>query len=644
MSANRSLSERSRANKNNSSDAKSSSSSADPPVLSYSALANKNLKLNKNAASSTSSTANSNTETTTSLLDANRDRFLNLHLSLTGHTVVVHLIDGTVIEGLFHTFTPFESMKHDKNKYVFKACKLVSQGTIKTDNVKIADFDDGSTVIISADKVSNVHAKALRLENAINPLTNDNKMNSNDAFRTDTDISRGGYTKSKNDGFVFAGSAWTTPVSSSSLDTNNNTAAGRKGLFGTALKKQNSNNSANNNNMIFGGELTGSIGKWDQFAANEQKFGIKATFDENLYTTSLDKSVIDVGQQLEAEKIAREIESTATSNLHLAEERGHSIDCAFDEEDLYSSVLTVEKKSRERVKLKLKPRSVGLPEKKDISDPNYAATMATTSAVTVGTTSATTTVPTTKVTYTSTPFSEAVSLALSKQVDTTKHTIIDDAMINTNPTSPAKKVLNHAADADKVQPKVLVNEGSDEKEEDKKPEVASKLNVNTKVFMFNPSAKSFTPGFGTMAPVPTPIAVNYPAANNHYQIMSVRHKNNEESLHKVHDKFTKNTDGVTLSVTNTFTESNSDDNYGAFTPTKKLETSFTSVNSITGYRNLSQAASKVVHESRVNQGSSSSYTDSFNNESRLNEYRNDSQHQISSSVKKMSSLQWILAV
>jgi len=31
--------------------------------------------------------------------------------------------------------------------------------------------------------------------------------------------------------------------------------------------------------------LNGRIGEWDQFQANKQQFGVKASFDENLYTT-----------------------------------------------------------------------------------------------------------------------------------------------------------------------------------------------------------------------------------------------------------------------------------------------------------------------------------------------------------------------
>jgi len=35
--------------------------------------------------------------------------------------------------------------------------------------------------------------------------------------------------------------------------------------------------------------LTGKIGKWDQFAANKQKFDVEASFDENVYTSRLNK-------------------------------------------------------------------------------------------------------------------------------------------------------------------------------------------------------------------------------------------------------------------------------------------------------------------------------------------------------------------
>lgn len=51
-----------------------------------------------------------------------------------------------------------------------------------------------------------------------------------------------------------------------------------------------------------------SRGPWDQFAANEKLFGVKTQFDENLYTTKLDRSAADFKErEREAQRIANEI-------------------------------------------------------------------------------------------------------------------------------------------------------------------------------------------------------------------------------------------------------------------------------------------------------------------------------------------------
>lgn len=64
-------------------------------------------------------------------------------------------------------------------------------------------------------------------------------------------------------------------------------------------------------------------GAWDQFAVNEQKFGVTTDFSEEIYTTVLDKSSPDFKKkEQEAAKMAREIEKSTTTNLHIAEERG----------------------------------------------------------------------------------------------------------------------------------------------------------------------------------------------------------------------------------------------------------------------------------------------------------------------------------
>lgn len=79
-------------------------------------------------------------------------------------------------------------------------------------------------------------------------------------------------------------------------------------------------------------------GAWDQFAANEKLFGLKTDFNEEIYTTKLDRAAPHIkAKEAEADRIAREIMASPTSNVHLAEERGKSV--SVDEESLYGAVI-----------------------------------------------------------------------------------------------------------------------------------------------------------------------------------------------------------------------------------------------------------------------------------------------------------------
>ena len=80
-------------------------------------------------------------------------------------------------------------------------------------------------------------------------------------------------------------------------------------------------------------ETTG--GSWDQFQANEQRFGLKSDYDENIYTTSIDKSHPDYRRrEADASRIAREIEGGQAENPHVREERGATYpDDGLDEEE-----------------------------------------------------------------------------------------------------------------------------------------------------------------------------------------------------------------------------------------------------------------------------------------------------------------------
>ncbi|XP_057474045.1 polyadenylate-binding protein-interacting protein 4-like [Actinidia eriantha] len=79
---------------------------------------------------------------------------------------------------------------------------------------------------------------------------------------------------------------------------------------------------------------------WDQFEANETLFGVKSTFDEELYATKLEKGPKMRDLEREALRIAREIQVEETLDLHLAEERGFQLHENFDidEETRFSSV------------------------------------------------------------------------------------------------------------------------------------------------------------------------------------------------------------------------------------------------------------------------------------------------------------------
>ncbi|KAB2613049.1 polyadenylate-binding protein-interacting protein 3-like [Pyrus ussuriensis x Pyrus communis] len=78
--------------------------------------------------------------------------------------------------------------------------------------------------------------------------------------------------------------------------------------------------------------------KWDQFETNETLFGVKSTFDADLYTTKLAKGPQTKELEREALRIAREIEGEDTPDLHMAEERGIHLHVDIDEETRFSSV------------------------------------------------------------------------------------------------------------------------------------------------------------------------------------------------------------------------------------------------------------------------------------------------------------------
>ena len=66
-------------------------------------------------------------------------------------------------------------------------------------------------------------------------------------------------------------------------------------------------------------ELSSAGGSWDQFATNQKLFGVQSTYDEDIYTTPLDRSSPFYRQHLhKAQKIAVEIQRVGTRKKKIA--------------------------------------------------------------------------------------------------------------------------------------------------------------------------------------------------------------------------------------------------------------------------------------------------------------------------------------
>ncbi|GJQ14705.1 hypothetical protein GpartN1_g7000.t1 [Galdieria partita] len=92
--------------------------------------------------------------------------------------------------------------------------------------------------------------------------------------------------------------------------------------------------------VTFGDLDSSVVPEWDQFTLNKEKFGVKSTFKEELYTTKLDRSAPDFDAKLrKAEELAQQIRRAETSNIHLKEERGQELERDYDEELLYGAVV-----------------------------------------------------------------------------------------------------------------------------------------------------------------------------------------------------------------------------------------------------------------------------------------------------------------
>ncbi len=77
-------------------------------------------------------------------------------------------------------------------------------------------------------------------------------------------------------------------------------------------------NGAQRDDLTFGPNA-GTGGTWDQFATNEKLFGVTTSFNEDEYTTKLDRSAKDFKErEKRAEKIAAEITGVSAGCMSFA--------------------------------------------------------------------------------------------------------------------------------------------------------------------------------------------------------------------------------------------------------------------------------------------------------------------------------------
>ncbi|GAA5987598.1 hypothetical protein JCM11641_005378 [Rhodosporidiobolus odoratus] len=253
------------------------------------------------------------------------DRFSFLLFALTGQQVTTTLKGGIRVRGILAAATPQDG---DLSLALRQAVYLTASSSAKDGEVKSSLLINGRDLLeIEADDVDVSLFPAASANDAAGgkekPVQAKHAAAENEeTFRTDTDIS------GRRVGQERKLQAWGEGIEDDSLEVGGGLSASANGRLGG------------------GGPASGG-GGWDQFAANERQFGLKTDYDEEIYTTKLDKSGRDFkAREAKAAQLEREImtgSSGITNNAHIAEERGELVpDNGMNEEDRYGAVIRSE--------------------------------------------------------------------------------------------------------------------------------------------------------------------------------------------------------------------------------------------------------------------------------------------------------------
>lgn len=239
---------------------------------------------------------------------------------LLGKQVTLTATDGSVYEGCF-SGTERLSPKHPLNVKLRFASVSTSSPKHSASLATIVDRRGpvASHILVPVASVSVLRAAPPDF-NSTNghPRNAESASRKSASFATDAEISRGasgvGRQLQRFDQFSESQSASHVAPGSNPISLDEQT-------FGDLAHSQRSTND------------------WDQFKVNKDKFGVTTTFDENEYTTEIDRKGPDYEQrERQAARIASEIEASTSDNVHIREERNQAIAEDYDEEDRFSGV------------------------------------------------------------------------------------------------------------------------------------------------------------------------------------------------------------------------------------------------------------------------------------------------------------------
>ncbi|XP_074580137.1 polyadenylate-binding protein-interacting protein 4-like isoform X2 [Curcuma longa] len=225
-----------------------------------------------------------------------RDRLIYVLSFLIGHHVEVHVKNGSIISGIFHATNADRDFE-----IVLKMAQVVKDGSMREQKSSRDNITTPQLMIVPARELVQLLAKDVSLDEFTKGHSNEKGKD----LLIDSVISHSHHLETERE---------LTPWIPDEE-------------YPECPELEN----------IFDGTLDRN---WDQFEANAALFGVKSTFNEEIYTTKLERGPQMKEREKIASRIVREIEGQEAHDFHQAEERGFSFhdDLGLDEESRYSSV------------------------------------------------------------------------------------------------------------------------------------------------------------------------------------------------------------------------------------------------------------------------------------------------------------------